>query len=192
MLWELKCISRGPAETHGDAWPDVVAERYRAQEMRPVDAERFADGERRRHHGAAGMGQREGVRVVGLVGVRQHAVGERRLDRTAQHIGAHHGRDALAAIAAREPYGGTAGEELRARHHRGEGVEHVVLHFLRHVVRQRPLARVAHIAAEGGHHQPDRLRARSSRGGPSRRHGCLESISANKMRQGSLPRLIQA
>ena len=160
---------RRHAEAHGDARPDVVTERHRAQEMPPVDAERFAHGERRRHHGAAGMGQRGRVRVVGLVGVRQHAVGERGLDRPAQHVGADHGGEALTAVAAGEFYGGAAGGEMRAGNHGREGVEHVVLGFLRHLVRQRALARSVHVAAQRRHHRPDRLRAGGKPGGKRRR-----------------------
>ena len=160
---------RRNAEAHGDARPDVVAERHRAQEMPSVDAERFAHGERRRHHRAAGMGQRGGVRVVGLVGVRKHAVGERRLDRAAQHVAARHGGDALAAIAAGEFYGGAAGGELRARNHGRERVERVVFGLLRYVVRQRALARGAHVAAQRRHHRPDR-RCAGGEGGGKRRY----------------------
>ena len=47
---------------------------------RAVDAALFADRERGRHDGAAGMRLRRRVRVVGLVRMREHAVGERRLN----------------------------------------------------------------------------------------------------------------
>ena len=51
----------------------------------PVDAELLAERQRRRHDRAARMRVRRAVRVVGLVGMRQHAVGERRLDRAAHN-----------------------------------------------------------------------------------------------------------
>ena len=75
------------AQAHRDARADVVAERDRAQEVRPVDAESLAERQRGGDHRAAGVRARWAVGVVGLVGVREHAVGERGLDRPAERRG---------------------------------------------------------------------------------------------------------
>ena len=90
------------AERERHARTDVVAERDGAKQPRAVDAELLARGERRRHHRAAGMRMRRRVRIVGLVGVREHAVGHRGFDRTAQQVGRRDGRDLLAGARARK------------------------------------------------------------------------------------------
>ena len=65
------------AERHREPRADVVAERDGAQEVRARDAELLAERERRGNDRRAGMRLRLAVRVVGLVGVREHAVDER-------------------------------------------------------------------------------------------------------------------
>jgi hypothetical protein len=62
---------------------DVVAERDGADEARPVDAVLLAHRQRRRHDRAAGMRLRRRMRVVGLVRMGEHAVGERGFNRSA-------------------------------------------------------------------------------------------------------------
>jgi hypothetical protein len=196
MLWLLLCASResGDAEAHGHARTDVVAERHRAQQPCAVDAALLADRERRRYHGAARMRQRRGMGIVGLVGMRQHAVSERRLDRTREQVAADDGgharatlaseasgqrgyfmsaraghspglgSSARAAVALDESDRGLAGQKRHARDHGGDGVEYVVLALLDHVVGQRALACFTHIGAECRHD-------RAYRGGAPRRAG---------------------
>ena len=84
---------------HDDARADVVAQSHRAHEMRPVNAELLPSRQRRGHHGDARMRARRGMRIVRFVGMRQHPIGERRLDRAAQDVGADHRRDFFAAVA---------------------------------------------------------------------------------------------
>ena len=70
------------ATAASSARADVVAEHHGAQEVRAARAELLAERQRRRHDVAARM-PRARQRVVGLVGMRHRAVGERRLDRAA-------------------------------------------------------------------------------------------------------------
>src|ERR1700730_2039585 len=49
------------AQGHRDPRPDVIAEGYSAQQMRPVDAELLSGCERGRHHRAAWMRLRRSV-----------------------------------------------------------------------------------------------------------------------------------
>ena len=107
----------------------------------PLNAALLADRERRRrHHGAARMRQRRGMGIVGLVGMRQHTVRKRRLDRTREQAAADHRRDARAAISFHKTDRGLAGQKGHARDHGCDGVEHMVLALLDHVVGQRALA----------------------------------------------------
>ena len=68
-------------ERLGQAAADVVAERDRAQERRAVARSRSAIASAAGTMPQPGMRQRRRVRIVGLVGVREHAVGERGVDR---------------------------------------------------------------------------------------------------------------
>src|ERR1700737_2178546 len=74
------------AKTDGQAGPDVVAESHRAQKACAVDAKFFTGRQGGRNHGAARMRLRELVGVIGFVGMRQHAVDERRFQWTGSHF----------------------------------------------------------------------------------------------------------
>ena len=132
------------------------------------------------------------MRIVGLVGVRQHPVGERRLDRAAQHVRARDRRHRRAAIAAREADRGAARSELRTGDHGGERVEHVVLGLLDHVGGQRPISRFGHIGAERSHHRPDRLRARRHAGGERGRDGGAAGLQHASPRHARITRMLVA
>ncbi len=106
-------------ERDGHPRADVVAERNRTEKARAVDAKLFAHGQRRGHHGRAGMRLRRRMSVVGFVGMRQHAVAQRRLDRSAHDIRSDHRRDLLALVEAREIDRELAGRQLRAGDHGG-------------------------------------------------------------------------
>ena len=67
---------------------DVVTECDCAQQRAPAAAYTLGDRQRRRHHAAARMRERARVRIVGLVGVRKHAVGERCIVHRGQEMAA--------------------------------------------------------------------------------------------------------
>ena len=107
------------AERHRDARADVIAQRDGAQEAVPVDAELLAGGQRRGHHGAAGVRLRGRVGVVRFIGMGQHPVGQRRFDRAANHVRAGDGGDFLPVCAranwsAMRPGGRSAPEIMAA------------------------------------------------------------------------------
>ena len=143
---------------------DVVAERHRAHEMRPVDAEELAHGERGRHDGAAGMRAAGAVIVVGLVGLGEGAVHDRRLERAGKHVGRDDGHLRLAAIGAGKGERVLPGRQLGARDHRRQRIEDVVLRLPRRLVRQRALGSLRHVGAQFPHHRTDVVRRARSAG----------------------------
>ncbi len=118
---------RGAAHRHHHPRADVVAQRHRAQQPRAVDGAGLAHRQRRRHHGRAGMRTRLVVRVVRLVRMRHHPVGQRRVGGRGREPRARDRRGALAGGGADIALRGLARGELGAGDHRGEGVEEVVL-----------------------------------------------------------------
>ena len=145
------------AHGHRDARADVIAKNDGAQEMRAADAELFASRKSGGNDRRAGMGLRGRVRIVGLVGVSHHAVGEGRLDGTADDVRGDDRGHAAAAVGASELEGRSPGRKLRARNDGGERVEDVVLGLLRDGVRQRTVACFAHVFAEAGHQRANRF-----------------------------------
>ncbi len=93
-------VGRAVAERHVEARADVVAERDRAQEGGAAAVLQLGDRERRRHDAAAGMEAAAQMRVVGLVGMAGHAVGERREFGRNHERGADDGRLRRAARSA--------------------------------------------------------------------------------------------
>ena len=139
------------AKRHGNARADVIAESDGAQKLRPADAESFSRRQRRGHHGAARMRQRRRVRIVGFVGLREHAIGERGFDRPAEDIRADHRGDFFAAVRPRELNGGATGGKIGTGDHGGERIEEVILHLLDNFFRERTRASLAHVGAEPKH-----------------------------------------
>jgi hypothetical protein len=68
------------AERDDEPRPHIVAERDGAQEVVAGSLRELGGGERRRNRAAARMKGPDRVRIVGLVGMGRHAVGERRID----------------------------------------------------------------------------------------------------------------
>ena len=130
------------------AHADVVAERHGSREMLPADARFFADRQRGRHDGAAGMRASAGVVVVGFIGMSEFAVGDGRLDGAEENIRSHHRADIRAAVGAGKFQGHASGRKLGAGNHGGKGIEDVVLGFLQHFFGQRGVAGFAHVSAE--------------------------------------------
>ena len=73
----------------------VVAQRHRAQQLRAVGALALAHRQCRRHHAAARVRQRRCVRVIGLVGVRQHPIRQRGMFGGGDELAADHTTDCL-------------------------------------------------------------------------------------------------
>src|SRR4030081_2378948 len=78
------CFKALTAQGHRKACSDVVSESYCPEKMGAADSESFACRESRRDHGAARMRLRWSMRIIRFVGMSKHAVGERRLDRSAE------------------------------------------------------------------------------------------------------------
>ncbi len=75
-----------PAHTHRHPGPDVITKRHGAQEVPSTNSKLLAGCQRRRNHGDAGMRAGRAVRIVSLVRVSQHSVGQRRFDGTAYNV----------------------------------------------------------------------------------------------------------
>ena len=130
---------------------DIVAERDRAKERGAAGALAFRHGERRSDDPAARVRLRGRMRIVGLVGVAEHAVRERGIGR-GRHGAAAHDRGLLrAALRLRERDRLFSRREARAGQHRGERVEQVMLGLLLHRGRERPAQRPGDIGAQGLH-----------------------------------------
>ena len=87
--------------------------------------------------------------------MRQHAVGQRCLEWTAEDRIPDDRRHFLAAVGACEGDCRPARGQLGARDHRGDGVEHVPFRLLENVAGQHPIARMTHVLAEPGHDVAD-------------------------------------
>ncbi len=159
-------VGGAEAERDHEARADVVAERHGAQQARAVAAGELGRGEGCRHHRAAGMEAARGVGIVALVGMRADAVGERRVERAGQQAAAGHGRLAPAALAAHPGERPAAGQQARARDHRGQRVEQVLPGLLGHVLGQGLRQRARDVLAE---------RARDRRDPVCRRRGICHS-----------------
>ena len=101
-----------PAQRGGHARADIVAQRHGAQKLPAADVEPFASRERSGNRSASRMRLRRRMRIVGLVGMRQHPVGERGLDRPAQDVRTGDGRDPVAFVGAGEVDRETAGRQF--------------------------------------------------------------------------------
>ena len=87
----------------------VVAQSDRAQELCAANSKLLASRQRSGNGGDTGMRARRAMRIVGFVGMRQHAIRQCGLDWTAHDLCGDYGRDFLAAVSAGELDGGTPG-----------------------------------------------------------------------------------
>jgi hypothetical protein len=129
------------AERVRDPRADIVAERDRGEKRRSVRAEVLARGERRRNDRAARVCDRRGVRIVGFVGVRGHAVGQCCVVGPHAQRGPEHVRAARRRERGDERDRPFAGREARPGDARRERIEDVVFRFLHDLRRQRPRGR---------------------------------------------------
>jgi hypothetical protein len=88
------------------------------------------------------------MRVVGLVGMRQHAIGERCVHRRGALPCAHDRGLRRAALRRRIAEREAPRRELGAGHHGGKGVEDVMARLLDHRVGQRARKRAGDVFAE--------------------------------------------
>jgi hypothetical protein len=97
------------------------------EEIEPAASFHLGDGEGGRQHSAAGVGLAFFVRVVGLIGVRRHAVRQRRLDERRSEIGTHDRCLLALAEGGGVALAGDASFERRARNDGGKAVDDVDL-----------------------------------------------------------------
>jgi hypothetical protein len=121
----------------------------------PADALFFADRQRGRHDGAAGMRSSSGVVIVRLVGMGKFPVGDGRLDGSEEDIRGHDCANTRSAVGAGKFQGHAPRRKLGAGNHGGKGIEDVVLSFSQNFFWQRGVASFAHVGAELGHHWTD-------------------------------------
>ena len=125
----------------------VVAERNRAQQRRPVAPLALGHGERRGHNAAARMRQRRRMRIVGLVGMSQHAVRQRGVGGRRDDAAAGHASFLGAAERAHEGNRFFPGQQAGTGQHRRDRVEQVVLGLLDNWRRQRLVQRLRDVGA---------------------------------------------
>ena len=89
-----------PTKGHCEPRSDVVAKRHCAQEVRPADTKPFPRRKGGRHYRATWMRLRRSVRIVGFVGMSQHAIRHCRLDRATYNFRGKHRRDLFATVGA--------------------------------------------------------------------------------------------
>src|SRR5260370_1407015 len=87
-------------ERHRETRSDVVAQRHGAQKVCPADAKSLSSRKRSRHYRASWMRLRRGVRIVRFVGMGQHTIRQRRLDRAAYDFRRDYGRAIFSPLAA--------------------------------------------------------------------------------------------
>src|SRR5260370_4804724 len=92
------CFKLLPPERHREARSNVVAQRHGTQKVCPADAKSLPSRKRSRHYRASWMRLRRGVRIVRFVGMSQHTIRQRRLDRAAHDFRRDYGRDLFATV----------------------------------------------------------------------------------------------
>ena len=130
---------------------DVVTERHCAQQRRAASSFALRHRQGSGDNAAAGMSQRRRMRVVGFVGVREHAVGQ---------CGVYDGRNEVTAdhrcfFDPAEGFdigdGFHARRETRSGNHCRDGIEDVVLGLFDHRRRERPAQCRCNVGAQPAH-----------------------------------------
>ena len=128
----LKCAD---ADGHGQARPNVVAQRDGAQEALAVDVELLARRKSRWYDGSARMRFRRRMRIVGFVRMGQHGVGQRGFHRTADHVRRGYGCSFLRGVRTCKLDRKPAGREFDAGDHGCERVQDMLFRFLQRFFR---------------------------------------------------------
>ncbi len=106
------------------------------------------------------------MRVVGLVGMRQHPIRQCGLNRPAHQIRCNHRRNLFSSIRLGELYRHTSRRKLGTGNHRRNCAENMIFRFLNHGIGQFAAASRSHVVAELRHHRANsRRRCRSGLGG---------------------------
>jgi hypothetical protein len=140
-----KCVG---TERIAQARRHVIAEHDRPEQAFAACMLALAHRQCGRNDGAARMGTRGSVGIVGFVGVRQHAVGEGRMDRSGEPAGPDNRRSGHAAKAAHIGDGQPPGTKLRARDHGRHGIEDMLARLFDDGLRKRSRENVSHVGAE--------------------------------------------
>ena len=127
---------------------DVVTERDRGEQLRSRSAFALGHRERRRHDGAAGMSFCHRLEVIGLVGMREHAVDQSGIHRRGHDVGGQDDRFRGAALRACITDRHLSGFQMRSRHHRRQRVQNAMPGFPLHVRREIALACLRHVARQ--------------------------------------------
>ena len=103
------------------------------------------------------------MRVVGFVGMRHDAVGQRGIDWCCGKRRADHSDGAVAAMLADITLRRLTGRQFRPGNHRREGIEQVMLGEFGDFIRERARCCAAHIGAERAHDRTGCLRENTRR-----------------------------
>src|ERR1700687_582459 len=99
----------GAAHAHGNTRANVIPESDRAHEVSSADCVLLAGGKGRWNNGDTRMRAGRAMRVVGFVGMREHAVRECGFDGAADDVGSDNRGDLLTAIGTGELQGRATG-----------------------------------------------------------------------------------
>ena len=115
------------AEGDDEATSDVVAEHDRPEQLQPGPLLLFRHRQGSRHDPCARMRLGQRIDIVRLVGVREHPVRQRCVDRGRLDVRAEHGGLLHAALRTDEADGRFPGSEPCARHDRSQRIQDAVL-----------------------------------------------------------------
>jgi len=143
---------RGPhvigAEREQPSTAEVVAEHDRVDQLESGGMTALPHRQRGWHDGATRMGLGDRLEIVGLIGMPEHAVDERRVDGRRPQIGRQDRRFRRASLRSGERDRHLAGLQPRARDHRRDRVEDAVPRLADDLWRQLLLTRGRHVARD--------------------------------------------
>ena len=175
------------SHAHSHARADVVAQRHRAQEVHTADPKLLAGGQGCGNNRNTWVRAGGAVRIVGLVGMSQHAVRQCGLDWTAHDIRCHDGRDLFASISTHKLDRCASRRQLGTRNHRSQSIKDVVFGLLYHIAGQSAAPGFGHVSAELVHDGTDRL----LRYGWARFLSCNNRYAWKRCRGDRAPRTLQ-
>ena len=152
----------GP-ERHQKPAAEVIAEDDGLEHFGARSAFALADREGGGHDGTAWMRLRDRLEVVGFIGVREHAVGERRVHRRRPDLRRQDRGFLFAALRLDVADRGLARREVRAGDDRAERIQDAVPGFARGVGGEGAIARLDHVARQPRGHRSSSAGHRLSR-----------------------------